>query len=312
MSILVAGEALIDFFPANCGKRRGFVPFPGGSPYNVTVGLGRLGVPVGFLGKISKDFFGRMLRTHLEENGVDLRYLQQGPQPSALAFVQRGEEDEPEFSFYGGGTADYALCNDALPSHLSRDVNLIHLGSIAMVHEPGGSTLTALMEREHGRRLISFDPNVRPSCIPDRQAYVERLRTWISLSDLVKVSQSGLNFLYPDTRYEEIVKYWLQLGPKLVVVTKGANGAEGFTHDGPVSVEGVPVKVVDTVGAGDAFTAGLLAWLHNAGLLKMGRLAKINRESLQGALRYAVRVAALTCSRMGASPPYRAEVEAVD
>jgi len=309
MVVLVAGEALVDLVQADCSGTPGFVPRPGGSPLNVAVGLSRLGVPVGFLGKISRDTFGRMLKTYLKENGVELRYLVEGEEPSALSFVRLGGEGIPKFEFYGTHTADSALAPDLLPAQLPGEVQAIHLGSIAMVRKPSGSTLTALMEREHGKRTISFDPNIRPSVIVDRHLYISKLKQWLSLSDIVKVSQTDLDYLYPHKPYGLVAKQWLKLGPKLVVVTRGPKGAVGFSKCAQVEVSGIQVQVADTVGAGDAFTAGLLAWLFYNNRMNREYLVHLSQEEFRNALSYATCVAALTCTRVGADPPYRSEVE---
>jgi len=306
--ILVSGEALIDFFPASCGNEEGYVPRPGGSPHNVAIGLGRLGVPVSYLGRLSGDRFGRMLKASLEKSGVDLRYLVEGDEPTALSFIHLSGGKEPEFSFYGVDTADCRVTLSDLPDSMPEEIVAIHLGALAMVREPIGSTLTALMEREHGRRLISFDPNVRPNHIEDRSSYLKRLEHWLRLSDLVKVSTSDLGHLYPDSTPEEAAKRWLKFGPRLVILTCGAAGAVAYTASEKVEVKGKRVSVADTVGAGDAFTAGLLGWLYEHNYLRIDRLDAISTEELRNALKWATRIAAITCTRIGADPPYRAEL----
>ena len=182
--IVVSGEALVDFTPVRCGEGEGYLPHPGGSPYNVAVALGRLEAPVAFLGRISADAFGRFLRRHLAANGVDLRYLREGAEASTLAFVHLAG-GEPEFTFYGEGTADRQLRPEDLPPAFPRDVQALHGGSISLVLEPIASTLDGLMRRERTRRLISLDPNVRPGLIGDREAYLGRLEEWVASADLI-------------------------------------------------------------------------------------------------------------------------------
>jgi fructokinase len=165
------------------------------------------------------------------------------------------------------------------------------------------------MEREHGKRLISFDPNVRPSQIADRGSYLTKLRHWLSLSDLIRASRSDLEYLYPNMSPEAVAKRWLKLGPSLVVITYGGDGAVGYNARAMIAAKGTPVEVVDPVGAGDAFSAGLIAWLYNHDRLDTVHLPRLSPEELERALTYATRVATITCTRMGANPPYRSELE---
>jgi len=306
--ILVCGEALIDLVPRACGGEPGFVPVPGGSPYNVGIGLGRLGVSVGFLGRLSRDRFGRLLRTRLEANGVDLRFATDGDEPSTFAIVHLAPDEEPEFAFYGQGTADALISTGDLPADFPDEVTALHFGSISLVREPGASTYEGCMRREHGRRVLSLDPNVRPGLIADRGAYVGRLEQWVGLMDLVKVSRVDLDWLYPGRSPADVAARWVGMGPGLVAVTLGAEGAIGFTADEQVAVPGSRVTVADTVGAGDAFTSGLLAWLDGHGLLDRAALRRLPARALGDALADANRVAALACMRTGAEPPTRQEL----
>ena len=165
------------------------------------------------------------------------------------------------------------------------------------------------MARERGRHLISLDPNVRPNVIRDRDAYIKRLEGWLPSVDLVKVSRADLAWLYPGEPLEPVARRWLSYGPALVVVTRGPDGSTAFTAAGARQVDGVPVKVVDTIGAGDAFMSGLLARLYELGLLDRGRLESLPGE-LADVLQYATRVSALTCTRAGAEPPTKSELTA--
>ncbi len=310
--ILVCGEALIDFVSMPCGDEAAYVPRGGGSPYNVAIGLGRQGVPVGYLGRLSRDHFGRWLRGRLESNGVDTRFSCDGDELTTFAIVTLVPGEEPRYAFYGTGTADALLTPEELPAVLPDEVTLLHFGSISLVREPGASTYEACMRREYGRRVLSLDPNVRPSLIADRDAYVARLEGWIDLMDLVKVSRVDLAWLYPGRAVEDIAERWLATGVGLVAVTMGAEGATGYTVDGRVVTPGVDVTVADTVGAGDAFTSGMLAWLHDFGHLDRAALRRLPASAIQECLVHANQVAALTCCRSGAEPPTRAEVMARD
>jgi len=306
--ILVFGEALIDFFPASCGQKRGYVPYPGGSPHNVAIGLGRLGIPVMYLGRLSRDWFGKLLKDSFRESGVDLRYLAEGGEPTALSFIHLNSSKEPDFSFYGTDTADCKLVPAMIPDPLPADVAAIHLGSLAMIREPIGSTLTTIAEREHGKRLISFDPNVRPNHVKDKQSYLKRVEHWLRLSDLIKLSVYDLDYLYPGSTPDEMAERTLNLGPRLIVVTFGEIGAVAYTASAKIEVKGKTVEVVDTVGAGDAFTAGLLGWLYEHDYLRTDRLGVISESELRTALEWATCIASITCTRIGADPPHRAEL----
>ena len=306
--ILVAGEALIDMTPARCGAGTGYLPHPGGSPYNVAIGLGRLDVPVAFLGRISTDAFGRLLRRHLEASRVSLMFLVDAEEATTLAFVHMGD-GEPEYSFYSERTADRMLLPEHLPA-IPGDAAM-HFGSISLALEPGASTLEGLMRRESRRRLLSLDPNVRPSLITDRDAYLRRLEGWVSLADLVKVSQADLAWLHPHQPPEAVASRWLELGPALVLVTLGKDGSLAFGTAARARAATPEVTVVDTVGAGDAFTSAALAWLHHQGALGRGGLEALDAAKLEVLLAYANGIAAQTCTRPGADPPRTQEVETV-
>lgn len=307
--IVVSGEALVDLTGSRFDHVDAYVPKLGGGPYNIAIGLGRLGVPVAYLGRISRDFFGQQLRARLLASGVNPLYVREGPELTTLAFVHQEPDREPEYAFYANGTADRQLLPTDLPEAFPREVAVIHFGSLSLVLEPAASTLEALMAREHGRQLISLDPNVRPNVIGDRDAYVKRLEAWLPSVDLVKVSRADLAWLYPGEPLEPVARRWLSYGPALVVVTRGPDGSTAFTAAGARQVDGVPVNVVDTIGAGDAFMSGLLARLYELGLLDRRRLESLPEE-LADVLQYATRVSALTCTRAGAEPPTKSELAA--
>ncbi|MBC7318282.1 carbohydrate kinase [Candidatus Bipolaricaulota bacterium] len=307
MKVLVTGEGIIDFFPLNECKAVKFLARPGGSPLNVAVGLSRLGVETGFLGKFSRDYFGKFLVTYLLENGVDVRFITRGDEPTALAFVQL-EEGNPRFSFYLHGTATIKLTIEELPKRLPNSIAALHFGSLAMVQEPCATALARLMERESPMRLISFDPNIRPECITDASSYRLKFIQLLTMIDLLKLSQEDLSYIAPKETKEAVIEKWLAQGPKLIVVTLGPAGARAYTRYTVIEVKAQPVKVVDTVGAGDAFTAGLLAALSQLRRLDKKAIEKISQDELHRALNFAARVAALTCTRVGADPPRISEI----
>jgi len=294
--IVVCGEALVDLTPVPVGGEQAYLPRPGGSPYNVATTLGRLGVPVAFLGRLSHDAFGRLLRGHLISSGVDVTYVREGTEPTTLAFVHLAEGSEPEYAFYGEGAADQRLLPDDLPQAFPEDVAALHFGSISLVREPSGSTLELLLRRERATRVISFDPNVRPRFIADAEDYRHRLERWIAGSDIVKASRADISHIYPTDPVDRVAARWRKLGPALVIVTLGREGALGVAASGVTSVPGPTVTSGSTVGAGDAFTAGLLAWLAGRGRLSRPAVGSLPIDDITAALTCANRIAGEACA----------------
>ena len=305
----VCGEALIDFTPIELGGELAYKPIPGGSPCNVAIGLARLGKPTAFIGKLSNDPFGDILREHLTKNGVDLRWVVRGSEPTALAFVIPSADGGHDFAFYGDNTAEQSLTDADVPAAFPDDVTALHFGSYSLMLGESARTYETLMRRESGSRVISLDPNVRPALFPDRALYRERIERLLRYATLVKASAEDLTWLYPREPHTDIAARWLAEGPSLVVVTLGENGAVGLSGDAVARVAGLPVEVADTVGAGDAFMSALLAWLDDGGLLERDALATLDEKTLTGALVYANRAAAITCTRQGANPPTRAQIQ---
>ncbi|MCH0541719.1 carbohydrate kinase [Streptomyces sp. MUM 203J] len=307
--ITVVGEALVDLV-GTAGRPRDFTALPGGSPANVAVGLGRLGQEVVLATHLGDDTLGHLVRGHLEGSGVVLRQLGGAPAPTSLAIATVDGEGRADYDFRI--TWDVRTPPPPGPGCLA-----VHTGSLAAGLAPGADAVEAFLaaERARGAVTLSLDPNVRPSLLPERREVVSRVERQVAMVDVVKVSAEDLGWLYPGVPDTDVARRWLASGPGLVVVTLGRAGAYGMTAAaGEVRVAASPVDVVDTVGAGDAFTAGLLDRLGRAGLLGgdgRARLAVIGAEELRGALRAASGVAALTCTRRGAEPPTRAEVDAV-
>lgn len=303
LAVVVAGDAFVDLTSTTGpAGEPAYAPHPGGSCLNVAVGLGRLGVPTALLARISDDSFGGLIRGHLAASGVRDDLLLRTADLTGLAVADL-DGGQAGYTFHTLGSADRGLQPAELPELPAGAA--LHLGSVALVQEPQASSLTALLRREAGRRLVSLDPNVRPSLIADRGGYLTRLAEWVGLSDLVKVSEEDLDWLYPGAAYADVARRWLTHGPALVVVTRGAAGAWAATIDVEVEVDSPAVTVVDTVGAGDAFTAGVLAELHTRSGLRRDRL-RLDAAALTDLLRYAAEIAADTCTRAGAEPPFRA------
>ena len=305
--ILVAGEALIDMVSLEEDSNT-YRAMPGGSPFNVAIGLSRLNIPTGFLGKLSTDPLGQQLKTTLRDNGVKLDFVQEDSGPTQLALVTRKPGHEPHYVFYGHQSADANLLPDDLPASLPDSIHAIHFGSLSLISQPTGPTLIQLMRRENQRCIISLDPNMRPSRVPDMATYRLQLEHWVGLSHIVKLSQADLDVLYPRSQIDNIANRWLTMGPSLVVVTQGKDGATGYTTDESVHVPAPAIQLVDSIGAGDAFMSGLLASLHDQDRLSVKTFLDLDDDSLQYALRFAIQVAAATCKRQGADPPHRAQL----
>lgn len=304
--VLVCGEALIDLTPARCGDEQGFVPRVGGSPYNVAIGLARLDVAAAFCGRVSTDPFGRQLRGALERDGVATDDLAVGDEPTPLAIVHLDDEGHAEYTFHFDGTAAAALSRDDVPDPLPDGVTAVHVGSIALVLEPGAEVVADVLRRARADGLLtSLDPNVRARFIPDRAAYAEALDGWVADAAVVKASAEDLGWARPDIEPAALARRWAA-PDRLVVVTDGARGALALRGDDVVEVPAPPTQVVDTVGAGDAFTSGLLAALDAQGCHAPDALGAVDVTRAVG---FAARVAARTCTRAGADPPHRHELD---
>jgi len=307
--ILCCGEALIDFVPLP--GQRAYQPCPGGSIFNIAVGLGRLEIPVGFYCKMSSDFFGDMLIDHLGENNVDTGLCPLTSDPTMLAIVSLDSEpnEEPRYSFYANGSAASSLMVDELPDKLPEEICAFHFGSLSLILEPTASALENLMIRESSRRVISLDPNIRPNMISDRKAYRERFENWLTAVDILKLSQADRIWIYPQLDFDECLQLWFSQGVKLVIHTRGEKGAEAYTINGEqASVKTPQVEVVDTVGAGDTFIAAVLGFLYDQDLLEKERLASLDQNQLSVCLEFASKAAAINCTRVGANPPFRQEI----
>jgi fructokinase len=304
--IVVCGEALIDLVPDDSSGER-WTAIPGGSPANAAVALSRLDVPTALLCRLSGDAFGRRLRAHLESNGVDLTLAVAADEPSSLAIVDLDETGAASYRFDIDGTCDWQWSVDELPAQLKPAVQAVHAGSLALALNPGGPVLEGFLARARSTATISVDPNVRPSVDGDLERSRSAVDRWCGLADLVKASSDDVMALYPGHDPEAVAKSWYSLGPAVVIVTLGADGALAVTRTGTVRLPAPPTVVVDTVAAGDTFTAGLLASLHGAGALG-GRLDGLPEETLLEAIRYGLRAAAITCSRPGADPPWLREM----
>ena len=305
---VVCGEALFDVFatgPTPTGL--GLDARIGGSPFNVAVGLKRLGQRVAFMGGVSRGFLGERLLQALRDEGVEETCVHLLDAPTTLSLVGVDGRGVPSYSFYGAGCADRLLPLAALDT-LPADTQAIHFGSYAMVVAPTAETQRALVEREHTRRVIAYDPNVRLNVEPNLQAWRDTLDWMSHRTHLLKVSDEDLGLLYPDTPHAELAARWRAAGVAMVVITRGSDGATGYAAEGEVPVEPVQVEVMDTVGAGDTFQAAMLTALAERGVLSVAALPEVRAEVWRAVLSFAARAAAITCSRRGADLPRRHEL----
>jgi fructokinase len=300
--IASVGESLVDFtpLPAAGGVGVAFAAHAGGSPYNVAVGVARLGHPAAFAGRLSGDLFGRLLSRHLAANGVAAHLAVPAVEPTALAFVAYAE-GEAAYDFRLDGTAAAALAPGDLPAERFADLEAVHFGSLGVALRPSREAVLGLARGLRGRRLLTFDPNVRPDVVPDWPAYRAALAEAARLADVVKASEADL-------------RAWGAapgLGPdQALVVTAGPRGGRLCLGDRRVACPAPPCRVVDTVGAGDAYMAGLLVALAERRALDRAALGRLSDADWLAAMRFASVAAALTCERAGADPPRRAEVDA--
>ncbi|MCA1221284.1 carbohydrate kinase family protein [Streptomyces sp. 8L] len=301
--IVVAGESLIDLVPADRagGPLAPLTPRRGGGPYNTAVALGRLGERTAFCSRISTDVFGESLVEGLREAGVEMAFVQRGPEPTTLAVATLSEDGSAGFGFYAEGSADRLF---EVPPALPPSVRAIAFGTCSLVLEPGATAYEALLRREAARGVLTLlDPNIRAGLVPDAAAYRARFRSWLPSVSLLKLSEQDAQWL-GGTPGD-----WLGSGPAAVVLTRGGGGLSAFTAaGGEVSVPSVPVEVADTIGAGDTVNAALLHGLAAHDALTPRALGGLGERGWREVLSLAARAAAVTCSRPGADPPYASEL----
>ena len=306
--VLVLGESLLDVFVADATATGLMLDARvGGSPFNVAVGLARLRQPVAFVSCISTDRFGERLVEALRDEGVDLSLVQRHISPTTLGVVTADAQGVPVYAFHGDHGADRML--DPRPlARLPDAARVLQLGSYPLVVEPIASTLKLLVQREHKHRLVTYDPNVRLNVEPSVLRWRAAVEWMAQRAHLLKISAEDAALLYPDETLSSLARRWLAQGVSLVVVTCGGDGAVAWTTGTHVSLPAEPVKLVDTVGAGDSFQAALLTWLAEEDRLDPRAIALLEANELRAALRFASRAAAITCSRRGADLPRREEL----
>ena len=305
--ILCCGEALIDMLPRTTTQGEpAFAPYVGGAVFNTAIALGRLGAPAGFFSGLSSDLFGGQFREALGASKVSSTYAHTSPRPTTLAFV-RLTNGQATYTFYDENTAGRMLTTEDLPE-LGAEIEAMLFGAISLISEPAGAAYEEFMKREHQRRVMMLDPNIRPNFIPDKAKHLRRIRSMMAMADIVKLSDEDLHWFGEAGSHEDVIRNWLDRGPKLIVVTHGSEGAVGYSKDHKVTVMPEKVEVVDTVGAGDTFNAGILASLHEQGLLTKADIGGLSEDAIRQALALGAKAAAVTVSRAGANPPWRHEI----
>jgi len=296
--VSVVGEALVDLVTTSAGGEPR--AHPGGSPANVALGLARLDVPVTLVTQLGPDAYGDLVREHLTGNGVRLADGWRSTAATSTALARLDAQ--------GRATYEFKITWDPRDLTLPAETTAVHTGSLATLLAPGRDAVVELMRRARAAGvLVSYDPNVRPGLVPDREAFLADVERLVALADIVKLSEEDADWLYPGQDFAERARRWAR---PLTLMTRGADGVLAVTPDRSLRVPSVAIDLVDTVGAGDAFTAGLLAALGRAGVLTPERLRCASEPQLAAAAGEAALVAALTCARPGADPPTLAELRA--
>jgi fructokinase len=305
--ILISGEALIDLIP-DPTKVDAYDAVLGGSPYNVAIGLARLGSQTAFVSRVSADGNGEALAAALAASGVDLGFVVRDTRPTTLAFVMRGTaKTGSRYSFYLDGTAYDGRW--PFPKAWPKDAQHLHVGSFSAVERHGEAVVEA-MRLAGPNATVSFDPNIRPFVTPDRDAVTRLVERQVSLARVVKASEEDLDWLYPARSTEDSLATWSKSGPRFCVATLGERGALAILGKEKVQVAAPRVEVVDTVGAGDSFMSALLSAMDRDRSLG-AKAAEPSRRELERWLRFAAAASAITCTRKGSDPPTRPEVEAL-
>ena len=305
--ILCCGEALIDMLPRETTLgEKGFAPYAGGAIFNTAIALGRLGVPTAFFTGLADDMMGEILIETLKASNVDSSLCVMASRPSTVAYVKL-VNGQATYAFYDEGTAGRMITEADLPA-LDDSCEALHFGAISLIPSPCGETYEALMKREQAKRVISLDPNIRPGFIKDKVGHMARINRMAAMSDILKFSDEDLEWFGVEGDHDQLARHWLEHGAKLVVITKGSEGATGYTKALKVSVPSERVTVVDTVGAGDTFDAGILGSLKMNNLLTKGQVASLDEKALRDALALGAKAAAVTVSRAGANPPWAKEI----
>jgi fructokinase len=305
--IISLGETLIDFISQ---KGLSFEGFPGGSPMNTSIAISRLGIPCQFLGRISNDMFGTRLIDHLKKNSVGTEMILRTDDSTTLSFVQKQADGQVQYGFFANDTADRNLPKDELNKiNLPSEAKIIHFGSISLSMEPCGSIISEFLLNIPKKLLLSFDPNIRPSLVPDRDKYMERFQKLCKLSNILKLSDEDLLWLYPELNTDKAIELLLGFGVSLIALTTGKSGALLINKINRVMSPLFDLPVADTIGAGDTFHGAMLSYLHKQNWLDRNILNNLSVEQLKTIGNYANKAAGINCHRSGANPPTELEME---
>ena len=300
--IVVAGEALIDILVQPDGR---LTAVPGGGPFNTARTIGRLGGDVTFLGRLSNDRFGGILRDGLAGSDVDLSLTEATDAPTTLAIAELDDAGVATYRFHTSDTSAAALSPEAVEAALAGRPRAVHLGTLGLVLEPIADVLAAAIPAVGVETLVMLDPNCRPRVIRDRAAYLDRLERVMTRADVVKVSIDDLAYLAPDRSPTAAAQAMLDRGVSVVLVTDGPDPVLIVTASGVSQLPIPAVQIVDTVGAGDAFGGGFLArWVERGS----GREDLVDSAGVRDAVAFGIAVAVRTCQRAGADPPRRADL----
>ncbi|PTQ12853.1 carbohydrate kinase [Sphingomonas oleivorans] len=308
---LICGEALFDVFEEGDQASSGARPraVAGGSPFNVAIGLARLGVPVSLATSLSGDDYGCALQDALARENVDVRFASRSTGPTPCALVSLDEQGIASYRFRGLDEANFHPDVDEVAAAID-SITAVHVGSFPLVTQPSADRLLALLERVGEHCLVTLDPNVRLAVEPDTARWREQIERFARYAHVVKASLEDIDLLYPGADPIETARRWLSDRCRLVVVTRGGDGALLLSQaHGAVEISAAPISVVDTVGAGDTFQAAMLAYLHANGAASPTGLAGLGGGELERLAAYAIRAAGVTCSRRGPDLPYRNEID---
>lgn len=310
---ICCGDALVDLFsqPAESAGSVSLQGHVGGSPLNVAVGLARFGNQSAYLCKNSNDFMGQRIARYLKSNNINTNWVVPSDLNSTLAMIQTNTDGSANYAFYTDNTADLSMRIDELPAHFPDSLQLLHFGSYSTAVDPTSSALLALARRESDQRIVSYDPNIRPTIEPDTAVWREKFADFSKVADFVKASDEDIALLFgPDKSFESFAADTLARGASLVAVTEGGDGATLYAANGAQArSKPVSVSVKDTVGAGDTFQAACLHWLNANDCVKAGILSNEGVD-LQELADFAAMAAAITCTRVGADIPTLSDVEA--
>jgi fructokinase len=307
--IICCGESLIDMISiANAGNESVFAGLTGGAIFNTSIALGRLDVPVGLISGVSTDLFGKKITKDLTDSNVNIKLLIRNEKPTTLAFVDV-KDGQANYTFYDENSAGNSIHYSDFPN-IPKIATTLCFGGISLCTEPAASAYEKLFIQEIKNKVLFLDPNIRSTFISDEISYRKRLNKMISSSDILKVSDEDLDWIVTSgSSINEKIEKLHNLGAKLIIVTKGAEGVAAYVKNKKViNLPAQKVNVIDTVGAGDTFNAGFLAKLSKLKLLSKSNIKNLSSKQISMALEYGIKAASITVSRKGANPPLLSEI----